>query len=340
MTAFRFISDTDVRKVTPTSVPDISAVIPVKNESAGLAACLGGILSQTVPVREIIVIDSGSTDGTQDIARSFDKVRVVEIEPKDFNHGDTRNLGVREARGELVLFTVGDARPVSERWIENLLAGMVDESVVGVSGWQVVPEDKATNPLQWFRPASEPRLKTVRFADTAEFEGADPAFKRDASGWDDVTALYRRDHLLAHPFRRTVYGEDMFFAIDALKAGHTLAFAPAAQVYHFHNETYRTVYKRTLVVALCRYRNLGYVTPVPDMWRIVVRGWIELLRNDRLNWTERWKWARYNFEAERSIRDGLVRFAKAKEEGDAALQALEEEFGATPPAPVKQIRGA
>ncbi|HET8592797.1 MAG TPA: glycosyltransferase, partial [Solirubrobacterales bacterium] len=73
----------------------ISVVIPVRNGGEPMRRCLEAIRAQEVADEvEIVVVDSGSTDGTQELARSFG-ARVHEIEPHEFNHGATRNLGAR-----------------------------------------------------------------------------------------------------------------------------------------------------------------------------------------------------------------------------------------------------
>src|SRR5688572_13946551 len=144
----------------------IAVVIPVRNEAATIAACIDGILAQTIAVREIIVLDSMSTDGTREILHRYPAVRVIDVDPTGFNHGTTRNMGVQQAEGaDYVLFTVGDARAADSRWIERLLAGFETENVVGVCGHQVVPADPHTNPVDWSRPDSAPSVVKYRFAD-------------------------------------------------------------------------------------------------------------------------------------------------------------------------------
>ena len=97
--------------------PSVSVIIPVKNEALKIRACIDGILQQTVSVKEIIVIDSGSTDDTVAILKKYKEVSLVEIPSTEFNHGETRNLGVQQARGDFVLLTGGDARPYNKFWI-------------------------------------------------------------------------------------------------------------------------------------------------------------------------------------------------------------------------------
>ncbi len=318
-----------------TITPTISVVIPVKNEAKGIASCLQSILDQSVPVHEILVIDSGSTDGTQEIVRRFEKTRLLTIPPEQFNHGDTRNLGVKSTTGELILFTVGDARAANNDWIKELLRGFLDESVAAVTGSQVVPEDAQTNPVEWFRPQSEPHVRVCRFASAEAFDNAPAKEKMLACGWDDVTAIYRRRVLEHIPFRRVVYGEDIFFAIDAYREGHALAYNPAARVYHHHNENYATLLKRTIAVATMRYTLLGYETPqhefLPEYFMVLAR----LVRNRSLTWGERFKWARYNLDAHRAFRDGIGMFHEAKAKSGDSLATLQARYCGTPPLPLK-----
>ncbi|MEO7684544.1 MAG: glycosyltransferase family 2 protein, partial [Gemmatimonadaceae bacterium] len=185
----------------------VSVVIPVRNEAARIAACIEGVLAQTVHVSEIIVVDSGSTDGTLDILSRYPRVRVIEIDPADFNHGDSRNLGVQNVTSDWVVLTVGDARPADTWWIERLLEGVTDDDIVGVCGAQVVPHERDANPVEWFRPVSEPTLRRFQFSSAEEFDRLSAAEKLAACGWDDVTALYRREVLLRIPFRRTTFAE-------------------------------------------------------------------------------------------------------------------------------------
>lgn len=178
--------------------PSVSVVMPVKNEALKIKACIEGILSQTVPVQEIIVVDSGSTDGTLQILEAFPIVKLIKIPSIEFNHGETRNLGVSKATGDFVILTVGDAQPANEFWIEGLLKGFTDDAVAAVCGQQIVPHHNDKNPVDWFRPVSEPAIKRWQFTREA-FEALDPKMKKAVCSWDDVTAMYRRSILSALP---------------------------------------------------------------------------------------------------------------------------------------------
>lgn len=320
--------------------PGISVVIPVRNESRRLADCLNGILAQTVEVDEIIVIDSGSDDGTQEIATGFSKVKLVEIEPREFNHGETRNLGVSHASGEYVLFTVGDAWAVDEFWIERLMAGFVDDNVAGVCGSQVVAHLEDTNPVEWFRPQSEPSLKLFHFGSAEAFDAATPEEKREACSWDDVTAMYRMSALREVPFRKTVYGEDVFWAIDVLRSGRALAYQPGARVYHFHLNNYETTLKRTVSVGYLRYKVFGLKPAETPVFSASLRVALNLLKHGNLNVSRKLYWFRYNYSAIKAISKAIDMLNSSIESGSEALENLHHAYCGNPPLPLKPDSGS
>ena len=92
----------------------VSIVIPVKDGEERLEEVLAAVVSQGAP--ELIVIDSGSRDRSRDIARAAG-AEVIEIQPEEFGHGRTRNLGAERASGDLICFLTQDAVPV-EGWLD------------------------------------------------------------------------------------------------------------------------------------------------------------------------------------------------------------------------------
>ena len=87
----------------------LSVVIPTKDGAATLPALLDALERQRVDVEvELVVVDSGSTDGTVALARERAH-RLITIPPGEFNHGLTRNRGIEASRGDLVVLLVQDA---------------------------------------------------------------------------------------------------------------------------------------------------------------------------------------------------------------------------------------
>ncbi len=97
-------------KASP-SYPQLSVIIPARNEEASLGACLESLVSQSGIDFEILVVNDHSTDRTREIAASFPKVRVIEAGPLPQGWTGKNNAvaaGAREARGEWLLFTDAD----------------------------------------------------------------------------------------------------------------------------------------------------------------------------------------------------------------------------------------
>src|SRR5215469_3040611 len=91
--------------------PQVSVIVPARNEEASLGACLESLVSQSGVDFEIIVVNDHSTDRTGEIAASFPKVRVIEASPLPQGWTGKNNAvacGAREARGQWLLFTDAD----------------------------------------------------------------------------------------------------------------------------------------------------------------------------------------------------------------------------------------
>ncbi len=314
--------------------PAISVVIPVKNEASKISACIDGILSQTIPVKEIIVIDSGSTDGTVELLKNYQQVTLFQIQGSEFNHGETRNFGISMATSEFVLLTVGDARPFNKYWIEELLKGFTDDAVAGVCGQQVVPHEKDKNPAEWYHFFSEPVLTRYQFTKD-EFERLSPNDKKNVCSWDDVTAMYKRKVLLQVPFQKTSYSEDAIWAKDALLNGYAIVYNYNARVFHYHLEDADFTLKRTFTTMYFRYRHFGFLYEKPKTTLLQKMRLIKvLIKNLGVN-TAVCKWYRYNLTNHRAVINAHELFTKALAAGEQELDRQHQQLCGKPPIPLK-----
>ena len=128
--------------------PRASIIILCKNAAQKIDSVLKGIFAgRTDFAYEVIIIDSGSRDGTKDIIAKY-PVKVIEIPPNLFSHGGTRNTGASLAGGEFIVFLTQDAVPKDEYWLSRLLDNFSDSGVAGVYGRQL-PEDDSP-PMEKF----------------------------------------------------------------------------------------------------------------------------------------------------------------------------------------------
>jgi len=276
------------------SRPIISVVIPVKNGSATIEAALQGLLAQTLADRtEIILIDSGSRDDTLDIARRY-PVIVHQIPAAEFNHGATRNLGVKLARGDFVVMTVQDAAPADTHWLATMLRHFDDPEVAGVCGKQITTHDLDKNPMEWHRPMGEPQVTRLQFATRQDYEALPGPARMAASAWDDVTAMYRKSVLLDLPFRTTMFGEDFFWANDALALGHALVHDDNAMVWHYHDQPFSFRFRRQLTTCQHQLHIYEHITPPQNIWRKAAQSTWHLSRHQMLSWSQKGYWLYYN----------------------------------------------
>lgn len=222
------------------SSPDgltVSIVIPVLNAAEHLPLLARLFQAQKpAPPLEVVLVDSGSTDDTVALAKRLGFLTTT-ISP--FSHGGARNLGVRMARGDLVVFLTQDAEPANERWLCQLTAPFRDPQVAGVYGRQL-PRPDAT-PLECLFLAQRfPAGETQTRCYSAEIPiGYEEAF------FSNVNAAVRRSVLLENPFDETLLMcEDQQFSRDALRLGCAVTYAPDAQVIHSHNYSMRRYFQR------------------------------------------------------------------------------------------------
>lgn len=217
-------------------VPSVSVAIPVLNGGPLLAEVLDAVTTQDhADLAEVVVCDSGSTDGSADVARAAG-ARVVTIDRRSFGHGRTRNLLMREACGDVVAFLTQDATPDGDGWLRALTEPFGDDDVALTCG----P----------YRPRPDASVATAReleatFAAMAGPDGGPRVHRPDelpvpltpspVTFHTDANGALRRRAWERTPFRDVPYAEDQWLALDLLRAGWSRAFVPAAAVVHSHD---------------------------------------------------------------------------------------------------------
>ena len=100
--------------------PLVSIIICTYNHGKYIDKCITGILSQSYRNFELIIINDGSSDNTDEIVASFDdgRIKYIKFVENSGSIGKIRNLSVSYAGGEYVFFTDSDCIPRWD-WIEN-----------------------------------------------------------------------------------------------------------------------------------------------------------------------------------------------------------------------------
>jgi len=214
-------------KNPPAEQPICSVVIRAYNEEQHIGKLLTGIKQQSVNC-EIILVDSGSTDSTVEIASGF-QVKVVSIDPGEFTFGRSLNRGIAAASGEFVVIISAHCYPVYPDWLEQLLKPFEDTQNAVSYGKQ---RGAITNHY------SEHQFFKNYFPDVSQPNQGQP-FTHNAN------AAIRKSLWEGHPYNEQLTGlEDLAWSSWAKEQGYSIAYVAEAEVIHIHEETFHQVYNR------------------------------------------------------------------------------------------------
>ena len=220
---------------------------------------------------EVVLIDSGSTDGTVDIAERYG-CRITYITRDEFSFGRSLNRGSEFSDGDILVFISGHCVPADSDWLQNLCQPIIDGTVSYSYGRQVGDDDSYFSERRIFAKyyPSESRVPQEGFY----CNNANSALSREA--WEklrfdeDLTGL-----------------EDMELARRLVEEGQRIGYVAEAPVYHHHDESWPNVRKRFQREAIALQKIMPEVhLSALDVARYIVRSiwldWFSALRNGHL----------------------------------------------------------
>lgn len=217
---------------------DVTIIIPTYQGSRWLKDTLPAIRRQTYAGRvDILAVDSSSTDGTADLLQQHGAT-VITIPQSDFTHGYARNLAVKHAKTDVVVFMSQDVLPVGEDWLAGLVA-LLDAHEVGAAYVRQLPRPNATALESFFHQEMYPP-QNRRFAMEP---GATVTL--DKIFFSNVCSVARRDLCLRFPFPEDlIMSEDQAFAKALLQAGYQTYYSADVTVIHSHHYGLRELFSR------------------------------------------------------------------------------------------------
>lgn len=229
-----------------------SILIPAKDEALNIRTCLDAVLSQASSTEfEVILVDSGSTDGTPEIVSGY-PVRLYRIAPETFHHARTRNYLASLAQGAYLVYLNADAFPASPNWLNFLLSNFSDSSVGAVYG-RHLPKQDCNLERQVVLATMYGDVKIVK----------EPSRKRELGyryyHLSTVNAAFRKNvwESTGFPEELKIF-EDVGIAKRILDSGWKIVYEPTATVYHSDNHSPKELFKR--------YFDLGVIWKQLGMW--------------------------------------------------------------------------
>ena len=204
-------------------LPKMSVVICSYNGASTCESCLASMEKIRYPDFEVIFVDDGSTDRTQEILKNFPRVR--NIQQKNMGLSYARNVGMNAATGEVVVYTDSDCE-ADEDWLYFLGLALVRSGHTGMGGPNLIPDEGSwvadcvglspggpTHVMVDDRTAEHVPGCNMAFYTWAlkQINGFDPQYRKAG---DDVDVIWRLQDL-----------------------GYSIGFAPAAQVWHYRRNT-------------------------------------------------------------------------------------------------------
>jgi 2-desacetyl-2-hydroxyethyl bacteriochlorophyllide A dehydrogenase len=229
--------------------PETSIVIRAFNEERWLPEVFAALDRQCYRDFEVVLVDSGSIDRTREIA-AVNGARIVRLRSEDFTFGHSLNVGVREARGRLIVILSAHAIPAGGEWLSRLVAPLRQPDTAMVYGGQRGHQ-------------------LSKFSETQDFLRVFPSTPRQIHADDpfanNANSAVRRELWERHAFDEGLPGlEDIEWAKYWLKNGLKVAYEPEACIIHVHTETWPQVRRRYYREGMAaRWVGLRYLRHIP-----------------------------------------------------------------------------
>jgi rhamnosyltransferase len=205
-----------------------SVVIRAFNEEKHLGRLLDGLEKQTLRNPQVILVDSGSTDSTVEIAQHYG-VEIVSIRPEEFSFGRSLNLGMEKTKNNQVVVCSAHVYPVYPDWLEKLIEPLSNPKVALTYGKQ-----RGTDQSHF----SEQQLFKHWYPDQNDLRQSHPFC-------NNANAAIQRVLWENHPYHENIPAlEDLAWAKWAHDQGYGIAYVSEAEVIHVHHETWRGVFNR------------------------------------------------------------------------------------------------
>lgn len=203
----------------------ISVIVITYNRPSSLKSCIESLLKQSYKDYEIIIVDDGSAKQTKNLIKTLQKKYGIirYFKQKNKGRGSARNLGLSNARGDIIAFTDDDCL-VKRNWLKNIKTLFKNHPEVSAVGGPILNKNKMPfneaayilNFSSWLPSRNLSYVKGILTANVA--------YKTDCiKGIKFITKHGNLDY------------EDSFFNNCLIKKGEKILFDPSIKVYHNPN---------------------------------------------------------------------------------------------------------
>ncbi|HEY8381978.1 MAG TPA: glycosyltransferase [Microvirga sp.] len=248
----------------------VSVVIPTYNAGAEFYWLLRKLRAQRgLGSVEIVVVDSGSSDGTVEQARKAG-CRVVQIDKSQFSHSYARNLGAQHASGDLLLFTVQDAYPIGDYWLHTLARCLRNPDAQTQLAAVSCAEFPRTDSELLYNALIDTHYRFLGCRDrdrVGAFTGESNEALRSQGQLSDVACMIERSTFERY-FYHGRYAEDLTLGVRLIRDGQRIGMLSSVKVIHSHNRP-KGYYVRRIFVDVAFLTDVFPDFQVPDSVSII-----------------------------------------------------------------------
>lgn len=219
-------------------------LVPTYHPKEELEKLLEALEAQTCPARKIFLINTEKQYFPEELAGKYANVEIRHIKKREFDHGGTRDMGIRLSDADVVVCMTQDAVPADEYLIERLLKPF-ENPRVWASYARQIPAADCREIERYTRNFNYPAVSRLKGWENLEELGVKTFF------CSNVCAAWRREKYLELGgfVKRTVFNEDMILAGRLVRGGGLIAYCAGARVIHSHNYTIMQQFHRNFDVA-------------------------------------------------------------------------------------------
>lgn len=209
---------------------EVDVLIPVYRPDGKLTELLKRLKMQNYPIHRVILMNTEEKHFPTELTGIWDRVEVYHLAKEEFDHGGTRDRGVRMSTADLVVCMTQDAMPADETLIEELVEPFDDPKVWAAYARQL-PNEDCREVEKYTRSFNYPEQSMVKTKEDLDRLGIKTFF------CSNVCAAWRREKYLELGgfVKHTIFNEDMILAGTMIKQGGKIAYCAKAKVIHSHN---------------------------------------------------------------------------------------------------------
>ena len=209
---------------------EVDVLIPVYRPDGKLTELLKRLKMQNYPIHRVILMNTEEKHFPTELTGIWNRVEVYHLAKEEFDHGGTRDRGVRMSTADLVLCMTQDAMPADETLIEELVKPFDDPEVWAAYARQL-PNEDCREVEKYTRSFNYPEQSMVKTKEDLDRLGIKTFF------CSNVCAAWRREKYLELGgfVKHTIFNEDMILAGTMIKQGGKIAYCAKAKVIHSHN---------------------------------------------------------------------------------------------------------